>query len=623
MSSIPPLPEGEVMPDGPLPLADVKIIDIGTLLAAPFAAAMLADFGAEVIKIEQPAGDPLRGYGHRSVGVALLWKVVNRNKKSVIMDLKDSRNHDKFLELVADADVLIENFRPGTLERWGLSPAVLHEVNPQLVVTRVTGFGQDGPYAGRPGFGTLAEAMSGLAAISGERGGPPLLPAFPLADALAGLHAACATLIALHARPRIGGGQVADVAITEAMIAAMGAQVTAYDKLGIKPERVGNGSDNNSPRNVYRCADERWVAVSAPAQSVAERVIRLVGRPELTEEPWFATGRGRAAHRETLDDALAQWVGRYSRDEVIAAFEQVGAAAAPIYEVDDVLRDPHFLAREVTVRVPDDELDSVRIPNVAFRLSATPGRIRWAGPRLGEHTDDVLNGRRPMTATVEEQRWQLLDPAIDPADPDEYLRTAVRWHFGAETGSPFWLRRARQLDFDPLTDIRTFDDLRLFPNIVDELRTVPVEELIPRGYGPNPAAPRVFESGGTTGAPKRAILMPDWIASAVDRMLKGPQFADRAPSNILVLTPTGPHKIGCMYDYIAERQNTVKFCIDMDPRWVKKLVAENKSDEVDAYVRHILDQAEHILATQRVGLLVTTPPVLRACIRRPRLTELI
>ncbi|WP_051710840.1 CoA transferase [Streptomyces sp. NRRL S-350] len=387
------MPQQESVPDGPpAPLADVKVIDIGTLLAAPFAAAMLGDFGADVIKIEHPTGDPLRGYGYQCDDVPLLWKVVNRNKKSVVMDLKDPQNHDRFVELVAGADVLIENFRPGTLERWGFAPEVLQKANPDLVVTRVTGFGQDGPYAGRPGFGTLAEAMSGLAAMSGDRDGPPLLPAFPLGDVMAGLQAACATLIALHARQRIGRGQVADVSITEAMIAAMGAQVTAYDKLGVKPRRVGSGSDNNAPRNVYRCADGRWVAVSAPARSVAERVVRLVGRPELAEEPWFATGRGRVSRREVLDDALGQWIGRFRRDEVIVAFEEAGAAVAPIYEVDDVLQDPHFRARQATVTVPDSELDSVCMPNVAFRLSETPGRIRWPGPQLGEHTDDVLNG---------------------------------------------------------------------------------------------------------------------------------------------------------------------------------------------------------------------------------------
>ncbi|HEX4818239.1 MAG TPA: phenazine antibiotic biosynthesis protein [Nonomuraea sp.] len=228
-----------------------------------------------------------------------------------------------------------------------------------------------------------------------------------------------------------------------------------------------------------------------------------------------------------------------------------------------------------------------------------------------------------MRLTLEDRRWAVLDPSIDPADPEEYLRTAMRWHFGADTGSPFWLRRAERLEFDPVADVRSFADLRLFPNVVDELRTVPVEDLIPRGYGPNRPAPRVFESGGTTGAPKRVILMPDWIESAVRRMLRGPQFAGRPPSNILVLTPTGPHKIGCMYDHIAERQQTIKFCVDMDPRWVKKLIARGQADQVESYLDHLLDQAEHILATQRVGLVVTTPPLLRACTRRPRLAELI
>ncbi|MFD4947654.1 phenazine antibiotic biosynthesis protein [Streptomyces sp. NPDC058239] len=228
-----------------------------------------------------------------------------------------------------------------------------------------------------------------------------------------------------------------------------------------------------------------------------------------------------------------------------------------------------------------------------------------------------------MTATVEDQWWSILDPSLDPDDPHAYLRTAIRWHFSEETGSPFWLRRMQQLDFDPIVEVQTFDDLQRFPNVVDELRTVPVEDLVPRGYGPNPPAPRVFESGGTTGAPKRAILMPDWISTAVNRMLDGPQFAGRPPANILVLTPTGPHKIGCMYDYIAERQNTIKFSIDMDPRWVKKLVARNQPDQVEAYLEHILEQAEHILVTQQIGLVVTTPPVLRACTRRPHLVELI
>jgi hypothetical protein len=228
-----------------------------------------------------------------------------------------------------------------------------------------------------------------------------------------------------------------------------------------------------------------------------------------------------------------------------------------------------------------------------------------------------------MASTMTDKRWAILDPAVDPDDPDEYLRAAVEWHFGEETGSPFWLERAKSLDFSPLHDVRGYEDLALFPNVADELRDVPVESLIPRGYGPNPPAPRVFETGGTTGAPKRVIMMPDWLEASIDRMLTGAQFAGRPPANILVAAPTGPHKIGCMYDYVVARQKTIKFTIDLDPRWVKKLISQGMTDQAAAYVEHVLDQIEHVLASQDVGLLVTTPALLSACARRPRLAELI
>jgi crotonobetainyl-CoA:carnitine CoA-transferase CaiB-like acyl-CoA transferase len=370
-------------------LAGLTIIDVSTLFAGPFAARLLGDFGAEIIKVEQPAGDPLRRYGPADNDVPLLWKMMSRNKKSVVLDLHDPRDADRFLRLVDHADAVIENFRPGTLERWGLGPDVLTERNPGLVLARVTAFGQDGPYAHRPGFGTLAEAMSGLAAMSGEPDGPPMLPSFPLGDAVAGLHTALAVLIGLRGRDVIGTGQTADIAITETLIGTLGAQLTVYEQLGLKPERVGNRSNNSAPRNVYQCADGRWVALSAPAHSVAERIMRLVGQPELGARPWFATGVGRAAHRDRLDDAIRPWIADRSREEVIAAFEAAEAAVAPIYEVNDVLADPQFLARGLTVDVPDPELGTVRMPGVPFRLSATPGRVDWAGPRIGEHTDDV------------------------------------------------------------------------------------------------------------------------------------------------------------------------------------------------------------------------------------------
>jgi crotonobetainyl-CoA:carnitine CoA-transferase CaiB-like acyl-CoA transferase len=383
-------------------LAGLTVIDVSTLFAGPFAARLLGDFGAEVIKVEQPAGDPLRRFGHAQDGVPLLWKMLSRNKKSVVLDLREAGDAERFCHLVAGADVVIENFRPGTLERWGLGPDVLTEVNPRLVLARVTAFGQDGPYARRPGFGTLAEAMSGLAAMSGEPDGPPALPSFPLGDAVAGLHTALAVLIALRGREVIGTGQVADIAITETLIGTLGAQLTGYEHLGVKPQRVGNRSNNSAPRNVYRCADERWVAVSAPATQVAERVLRLVGRPDLCAEPWFATGSGRAEHRELLDDVIRPWIAERCRDEVIAAFEAAEAAVAPIYEVDDVMADPQFQARGLTVDVPDEELGTVRMPGLPFRLSATPGRVDWAGPPVGAHTEQVLERTAPVSSPTGE-----------------------------------------------------------------------------------------------------------------------------------------------------------------------------------------------------------------------------
>ncbi|WP_063890787.1 CaiB/BaiF CoA transferase family protein [Sciscionella sediminilitoris] len=371
-------------------LAGLTVIDASTLLAGPFAARLLADYGAEVIKVEHPSGDPLRRFGQVREGRSMWWKVFNRNKKSVTLDLSDSADAERFRELAGTADVLIENFRPGTLERWGLGPDVLAELNPGLILTRVTAFGQDGPYHRRPGFGTLAEAMSGLAAMSGEPEGAPLLPSFPLGDAIAGLHAACAALIALRARDRCGYGQTADVAITETLIGSLGAQLSEYEQFGVKPARLGNRSNNNAPRGVYRCVDDRWVAISAPSRAVAERVVRLVGRPELAEQPWFADGSGRAAHREVLDEALGDWIAAHERPDVLAEFDRVEAAAAPIYEVDDIPADPQFRARSLLVSVPDAELGTVTMPTVPFRLSRTPGSIRRTGPDLGAHTEELL-----------------------------------------------------------------------------------------------------------------------------------------------------------------------------------------------------------------------------------------
>jgi crotonobetainyl-CoA:carnitine CoA-transferase CaiB-like acyl-CoA transferase len=371
-------------------LAGLKVLDVSTLFAGPLAATMLGDFGADVIKIEHPRGDPVRSHGASKDGVGLWAKVVGRNKRGITLYLGSPEGQDVFRRLVADADVVIENFRPGTLERWGLGYPQLSGDNPGLVLTRVTGFGQIGPYAGRPGFGTLAEAMSGFAAITGEPDGPPTLPPFGLADGIAALAAAFATMTALRARETTGRGQVVDLAIIEPILTIVGPQPTVWDALHQVQERSGNRSANNAPRNTYLTRDGRWVAVSTSAQSIAERVMRLVGRPELTQEPWFASGGERAKHADILDEAVAAWVAQHDRDEVVRAFEEAHAAVAPIYDVRDIVADPQFQALESLVRIPDPELGSVLMQNVLFRLSETPGRINSAGPSLGQHTEEVL-----------------------------------------------------------------------------------------------------------------------------------------------------------------------------------------------------------------------------------------
>jgi crotonobetainyl-CoA:carnitine CoA-transferase CaiB-like acyl-CoA transferase len=295
--------------------------------------------------------------------------------------------------------VLIENFRPGTLERWNLAPADLMKLNPRLIVARMTGFGQFGPMAKQPGFGTLAEAMSGFAAMTGQPDGPPTLPPLALADGIAGLAMSYAIMVALRAREQTGRGQVVDMAIIEPILGILGPQMSAYKALGVVPPRTGNRSSSNAPRNTYRTRDGRWLAISTSAQPIAERVITLVGRPDLVQEPWFASGQGRVQHVDELDEAVATWIAERDAAEVIALFEQAQAAVAPIYDVSDIAADPQYAALETFVEVPDEELGEVTMQNVLFRLSDTPGQVAWAGRRLGRDTDEVL---AELTYTPEE-----------------------------------------------------------------------------------------------------------------------------------------------------------------------------------------------------------------------------
>lgn len=384
------------------PLSGMVVLDIATLFAGPLAATVLGDYGAEVIKVEHPVkGDPSRSHGRSKDGVGLWWKMLSRNKRAITCDIGAPDGARLLRRLIAEADVLVENFRPGTLERWGLGPDVLHEINPRLVLARVTGFGQTGPYARRPGFGTLAESMSGFAAITGEPESPPTLPPFGLADGISALTCVNAVMMALFERDRPDGsgqGQVIDLAIIEPLLTILGAQPMVWDQLGETQPRIGNRSVNNAPRNTYRTKDGRWVAVSTSAQSIAERVMRLVGHPEVIEQPWFAAGATRAEHAEELDAYVAAWVAERDLPDVVDAFAEAQAAVAPIYDIRDVFDDPQYQALDSITTVPDEDLGPLRMQNVLFRMSRTPGSIRWTGPAKGAHNDEVYGERLGLSA---------------------------------------------------------------------------------------------------------------------------------------------------------------------------------------------------------------------------------
>jgi crotonobetainyl-CoA:carnitine CoA-transferase CaiB-like acyl-CoA transferase len=384
------------------PLTGLTVIDCSTILAGPLTCQILGDFGADVIKIEHPRKpDGMRGHGPSLDGSGIWWKEVARNKRTVAIDLGRPEGASLLLDLVRGADVLVENFRPGTLERWGLGWDELRAVNPGLILLRVTGFGQQGPYSGRPAFGTLVEAMSGFAHLTGQPDGPPTLPAFGLADSIAGIAGASAVSMALYHRDAHGGGgegQVIDLSLLEPIMMAVGPGPTVYDRTGVLGQRTGNRSQNNAPRNLYRTSDGHWVAVSTSADAIARRVMDLVGRPEIADEPWFATGSGRAQHVELLDGIVGGWIAQRDRDEVMRSFEEAGAAVAPVYSAADLVTDPQVRDREMLIRVEDDELGGLLQHNVLYRLSTTPGSIRSTGRAHGADTDAVLTERLGLTA---------------------------------------------------------------------------------------------------------------------------------------------------------------------------------------------------------------------------------
>src|SRR6516164_10962444 len=371
------------------PLAGVRVLDLTRLVAGNMLSLQLADFGADVIKVEPPGGDPLRHW--HDGGEELHWKTYARNKRSIVLDLRKQAAKDALLRLAQSADVFLENYRPGTLEEMKLDPDVLLACNADLIVVRISGFGQTGPYAPLPGFGTLVEAMSGFAARTGFPDREPVLPPFALADMMAGLYGAFATMTALHARaagtPR---GQVIDLSLLEAIFSALGPEAAIYQHTGSVKERTGSSSNTTSPRNIYRCRDGGHVAMSASIENMAQRVFRAIGRPEMIEDARFNSNSARVAHRELVDEAIGAWFATRSRDEALQTMRAANITVGPVYTIADAMADDHFRKREVIVNVADRELGGVAMHNIVPRLSQTPGAWRRPAPLLGEHTDAVL-----------------------------------------------------------------------------------------------------------------------------------------------------------------------------------------------------------------------------------------
>ncbi|WP_458208795.1 CaiB/BaiF CoA transferase family protein [Haladaptatus sp. NG-SE-30] len=378
-----------MLPDQPLD--DVTVIDAASLYAGPLTSMILGDFGAEVIKVEHPEyGDALREFGDSSE--ELSWKWVNRNKKSVPLDLHTEEGQDIFTDLIADADVLIENFRPGTLERWNVGWETLSDINDDLIMVRVTGFGQTGPYKDRPGFGTLVEAMSGYAYSTGHPNGPPTLPPTAMADSICALHSAYAVLMALYWRDVHGGsGQYIDSAILETMFGVLGDHVIEYDQKRVDHKRSGNRSSRTAPRNTYQTKDGRWVAISGSSPSIAERILRIVGGEELVDDPRFQTMEDRLDHVEELDAIIDDWMSNHTRDEVVDIFEEHEAAIGPVNSMADIFTDEHFDERDAIIYVEDENQDEdIAMRGVFPKLSATPGSVDHPGPNMGSHTLDVI-----------------------------------------------------------------------------------------------------------------------------------------------------------------------------------------------------------------------------------------
>lgn len=384
-------------PDAACPLDGIKVLDLSRLVAGNMLSLLLADFGAEVIKVEDPiGGDTLRHWKEYTEafpeGVSAYWKVYARNKKSMTLDTRRREGIELILRLVETADIFIESFRPGTLEKMGLSPDLLLARNPKLVIVRVSGWGQTGPYRDQPGFGSLVEAMSGYAAKNGYENLPPMLPNLALADMIAGLYGAFSTMVAVKATMAgPGGGQVIDLSLLEPLLSILGPDAALYQLTKEVPSRTGNRTSIAAPRNIYQSKDGGYLALSASIQSMSARLFQAIGRPELVDDPRFRTNSDRLDHVEELDRIIQEYVGRYTQAENLAYFRQCAVTIGPVYDIAQLIEDEHIVERDIMISMPDAQMGSLPMHNIVPRLSNTPGRLRRPAPELGENTFEVLS----------------------------------------------------------------------------------------------------------------------------------------------------------------------------------------------------------------------------------------
>ena len=387
------------------PLAGVRVLDLSRLVAGNILSVILADFGADVVKVEGTKGDPLRDW--LDAGQPLYWKTYGRNKRSIVLDLHIQAAREILLKLVERSDVLIENFKPGTLEKMGLAPDLLLQINPMLVIVRISGFGQFGPYASLPGFGSLVEAMSGLADRTGFADREPVLPPFPAADMIAGMLGSSATLMALRAVEHgLSKGQVVDLSLLEPLFSLLGPETMSYSLTHSIKERSGSASNTTSPRNVYKCKDGKYVALSASMQSMAERLFEVIGRPDMISDPKFKTNSDRLRNRDEVDEIVGGWFKDRNRSEALEFMRKAGVTAGPVYDIKDVLEDQHFIEREIVVEVDDPDLGWIPTQNVVPKFTSTPGAIRSAAPKLSEHTDSILGELGISEAEISELKAQ-------------------------------------------------------------------------------------------------------------------------------------------------------------------------------------------------------------------------